>query len=207
MQSIVQQRGTVTFPTHTGERIYMREFTKRFGLPADIFRWQETVDAMLDGIDVDGPIYLMVDQGYVRGGKTHRRPGMHIDGYWVPAIHAHHNPVPHHSVTPSRRDGMHIHAGSHDHGRHIHDRNWPIEAIILASDVSACRAVTGVWDGVIGEGGDCSHIDVSGMSEVVMQAGNSYAGNVTMLHESLPIAHDCLRTVVRLNVPGWAPSA
>lgn len=32
-----------------------------------------------------------------------------------------------------------------------------------------------------------------------------YAGNVSMLHESLPVAETCERTVVRLNVPGWTP--
>jgi hypothetical protein len=56
------------------------------------------------------------------------------------------------------------------------------------------------------DGGECSHIDTTDLQEVVMQAGFAYAGNVAMLHESLPVPMDCLRTVVRLNVPGWSPS-
>lgn len=50
------QKGTrVLFPSFSGERIYMREFSQVAGVPADLRRWQDTVDAMLDGIRVDGP--------------------------------------------------------------------------------------------------------------------------------------------------------
>lgn len=33
----------------------------------------------------------------------------------------------------------------------------------------------------------------------------AYAGNVSMLHESMPLPTDTLRTLVRINVPGWSP--
>jgi hypothetical protein len=87
----------------------------------------------------------------------------------------------------------------------IGNEEWAPEAIILASDVQACRAYEGEYDGIPSHGGDCSHIDTRGMRETFMRSGVAYAGNVCMLHESLPIAQDCLRTVVRLNVPGWSP--
>lgn len=47
MKSIVQPRGNVQFPEFTRERVYMREFKKKEGLPFDLRRWQPTVDAML----------------------------------------------------------------------------------------------------------------------------------------------------------------
>jgi predicted 2-oxoglutarate/Fe(II)-dependent dioxygenase YbiX len=77
------------------------------------------------------------------------------------------------------------------------------EALILAADVEASRAFVGAWDGQPGDGGDCTHIDTSGMREVRLAAGRAYAGNVTMLHESLPVPQGVKRTLVRLNVPGW----
>lgn len=204
MKSIVQGRGDVHFAEFTGERIYMREFRKRDGLPPDLSRWQLTIDAMLDGIDTDGPIYLMVDQQRVRAGNMHRRGGVHIDGFWMPEIFTHGSPVPHHSTDPSPRRGNHaIRAAGHGHGTDA--KEWPVEAILLASTISACRAWEGNYDGAIGNGGDCSGIDLSGLNEIGLEAGRCYAGNVTMLHESLPVLQDSLRTLVRLNVPGWEP--
>lgn len=207
LNSIVQERGLVPFPAHTSERVYMREIRKAAPLPAALSRWQDTVDSMLVGVDTEGPIYLMIDQGVVKAGNAHRRPGVHIDGYWIPSIQAH-------------GDGKHM-AGGWDTGdgrwKNSPGSGWDTgggwktgiysapEALILASSISAARAFAGQFDGRPGEGGDCSHVDTSALLEVPMRAGVAYAGNVTMLHESLPIATDCLRTVVRLSVPGWSP--
>lgn len=195
MHSFVQGRGSVDFPAFAGERIYMQEFKKQTGLPSHMRRWQMTVDAMLDGIETDGPIYLMVDQGIVEAGKTHRRGGVHIDGYWQPEIQAHggipYTPPGHHPQPPSQP--RHIHAGT------------AAEALIIASSVTGCRAFNGDWSGEIGEDGDCSQVNISRLQPVDMLAGRVFAGDVFMLHESLPIPFDCLRTVVRLNVPGWKP--
>lgn len=190
--SHILQLGSVSFPSFTGERVYMREFTKAKGLPTDLSRWQNTVDAMLHGVESTGPIYIMIDQGEVLPAASHRRPGLHIDGYWDAKAQGHR--------------GRHV--GSWDT-----DPKWSHcefsrpEAIILASSVSASRALVGEWDGVCGEGGDCSHIDTTGMSEVRLEASKAYAGNVSMLHESLPVRTLTRRTLVRLNVPGWTPSA
>lgn len=193
-QSVVQQRGTAAFPAWTGEKVYMRPFTKRDGLPFDLARWQPTVDAMLDGIDTDGPIYLMIDQGVVRAGMSHRRPGVHIDGYWVPSIDGHGG----HRASLSGWDT--------GNGRWKNSEFREPEAIVLASTVQAARAYSGEFSGQPAEGGDCAHIDLSQMQPHDMQSGIVYAGNVTMLHESVPILVQQTRTLVRLNIPGWHPN-
>lgn len=190
MQSIIQERGSVAFPKFTGERVYMCEFRKADGLPFDLARWQPTVDAMLDGIDTDQPLYLMIDQGQIISGNSHRRPGVHIDGYWIPAIQAH---------------GGGRHVGQWDNGRWKNAGFVEKEGILLASSISAAKAYSGEFIGQPGEGGDCSHVDLKGLNAVQMQAGRVYAGNVTMLHESLPLESDAMRTLVRINVPGWHP--
>lgn len=188
MLSIVQERGNVHFPRFAEERIYMRKFFKRNGLPRDLSRWQATVSEMLDGIETDKPIYLMVDQARVRAGTLHRRPGLHIDGYWSETLQTHPAPGPH----PG-------------HATKIKDNSE--EALILASDIVGCRGFVGKNDCVPGIGGDCSHISTCELKPILMQARKVYAGNVSMLHESIPVAENCLRTVVRLNVPGWSPRA
>lgn len=234
MKSIVQQRGTVHFPQHTGERIYMREFHKADGLPFDLARWQPTVDAMLYGIDTDGPIYLMVDQGLVLSGSTHRRPGVHLDGYWNPGNSSHgghisisaHGGSGHGSCSErpagghgGERSNGHMgtppnNSDSHGGGSSRHSAGFSSwahatfaepEAIILASSVQGCRALVGDFNGPVKDGGDCGHIELSSLREIIMAPHTVYAGNVSMLHESLPLMADALRTVVRLNVPGWSP--
>ncbi len=181
MISVVERRGPVSFPAFTGERVYMREFTKCGGLPSDLSRWQVTVDEMLAGFDFDGPIYLMVDQSFVKDGETHRRGCLHVDGSWDRTKHGHQG-------------------GGGGHGHRVGG-----DLLVLASSDLGCRAVVGEVEGSPGDGGDCSHLDVSGCRSVLMSPGVVWCGDaLTMLHESLPVERDCERTVVRLNV--WRPS-
>ncbi len=227
MKSIIQPRGEVIFPQFKPERIYMREFTKQQGLPFDLARWQPTVDAMLQGIDTSGPIFIMVDAAPVIVGVAHRRPGLHIDGYWSPALKAHSDQGSHTSAPAQggHDSDQHVAGPKSAHGnnpgpRHGNQPPAPVpgghiswadapfdapEAILLASSVTAARGFIGEFAGCKDKG-DCAGISTHGMEEILLRAGRVYAGNVTMLHESLPVTSDCLRTVVRLNVPGWSPA-
>jgi hypothetical protein len=188
MKSIVEKRGRVEFPEHTGERIYMLPVRGR--LPTQYRRWQDTVDQMLDGISPPVGVYLMVDQGEVSAGQSQRRPGLHVDGNWIAELGRH----------------GHRHASRWDHPRpgFKHHAYTP-EAIILATDVIGCRSYVGDFQADIGRGGECDDADTSGMHHFDLEPFRAWAGNVTMLHEALPMPHATKRTVVRLNVPGWEP--
>lgn len=177
--SIIKECGIVSFPEFLGERVYMLPFKKKDGLPNNLKHWQPTMSAMLEKIDTHETLYLIIDQKQVKADSFHRRRGLHIDGYWVPDLQCH--DVPGHRVMVSQKD----------------------EAIMLASNVQACRAFAGPWRGEIGEGGACSNIDVSNAREVIFKPNVAYLGNVCMLHESLPVPFDCERTVVRLNIPNY----
>ena len=72
---------------------------------------------------------------------------------------------------------------------------------MLASDVSACRAYVGQFDGLPDHQGACDHIDLSGAQTIMLEAGRAYRSDVTLVHESLPVIEACLRTLVRLNIP------
>lgn len=200
IQSVIREAGVVQFPAFNSERHYMVPFFQRFGLPEPLRHWQRTVNDMLSSVDTDRPIYFMADQSKVVAGTPQRRPGVHVDGYWVPALKAHgggrHRTIPSHRGSPGHR-GSHMAAGWADV-----DFSEP-EAIILASDVRACKAYVGEFGGIVGEGGDCSSQDLSGLSEVLLEPNRAYIGTVGTLHESLPVPTDCFRTLVRLNVPGY----
>lgn len=231
-ESIIEARGSVTFPDFAGERVYMEPFFKKEGLPTSLKHWQKTVDAMLDGIDTDGPVYLMIDQSAVKAGNFQRRPGLHIDGYWNPgnAGHGGHRTMSghgtHRSIVTSHYPAPFRHGPTrapahrplptprvprrHESGA-FGSLPWEQasfsdpEAIILATNIQASRGFTGTYSGPIGDMGDCNHVDTSEMKEIQINCGRVYAGNVTMLHETLQVQEDSLRTLVRLNVPGWTP--
>lgn len=193
-QSRVVEMGRVDFPAFLAERVYMREFRLETGLPSDLKRWQATVDQMLVGVDTNEPIYLMIDQGVVKADTSHRRPGAHIDGYWIAAKQRH-----------GGAPGGHVGRWDNPSDRWNSCSFDKPEGLILASDFCASRALIGEFEGTPGEGGDCSMLDLSHLAEIRLQAGIAYAGNVTMVHESLPVSQDTVRTLVRLSVPGWEP--
>jgi hypothetical protein len=144
-------------------------------LPEDIKRWQSVVDLMLEGVDSNGPIFIMVDECAVKSGEMHRRGGLHIDGNWIEKL------------------------GSHDSSGHgIIDLKS--ETLILASNVEGSIAYAGKWEGIVGAGGDCSKVNLGGLKKIRMIGGNIYSGDVSMLHESVPVESDCNRSLIRLNV-------
>jgi hypothetical protein len=185
--SSLKRGAPVSFPPFTGERVYMREFNQCDGLPQDLRRWQATVDAMLGDVQAPGPIYIMIDQSIVCASKTHRRAGLHVDGHWIAQLGSH----------------RHDH-GPRPRGAFMHDK----EALILATDVLGSVAYVGTYIGIPGLGGDCSHIDTSMLQRVNIEPGYAWLGQANeLLHESIPVAMDTPRTLVRLNIPGWAPNS
>ena len=191
-KSKVKELNKVDFPEFIGERVYMQKFFKDEGLPSHLERWQKTVDQMLLNIDTkDNPIFIMIDQGIIQPNTSHRRPGPHIDGYWVEELKAH--------------------GGSGGHRMHLNNK-WQVpnpwnhvnltvpESIVLASDIMGCKGYLGDWDGVLGEGGDCSTIDLSGLAEMHLKADTAYQGNIGFIHESIPLPEQTQRTLVRLSI-------
>lgn len=199
MRSSVWMGGAVHFPEWTGERIYMVPFKYSKGLPPELSRWNDTVYEMLDGIRTNKDIYLMVDQAPVITGKTHRRSGPHIDGYWLPMLNAHGHVSPmyaHGNPSPG-----HNNPGPDNHrspGRHMGIDK--AELILMASNITGAKAHIGEYEGAFSEGGACE-FDLSGMKTIDMLSDVSWIGDVYTIHESIPHEVDGLRTLVRLNVP------
>jgi hypothetical protein len=224
IQSSITIGGIVEFPEFTGARVYMQAFLQKDGLPASLRRYQRTVDQMLGGIETVRPIYLMVDESFVPAGTTHRRAGLHVDGFWQPAIYTHHGDggIPshhrasggHHPVAPNtdhhrgpvgvpshhRGGGRHAAMGCHGHIGFSTER----EALILASSHTACIGYTGEYERDFvndWRGGDCSDLNTRNFRQTRYEANRAYVGDVFTLHESVPVEVDVYRTVVRLNVP------
>lgn len=196
----------VTFPEWRGERHYMLPFTVDAGLPSGIGRFQQTVDQMMEGVLVNKnqECYIMVDEKEVFPNTFHRRPGLHVDGYWEPGIYCHggqptHVPIPRHVPLPRRHRG--------DSPRHRGCSSQDVnEGLLLASNYSAARAVLGEYNRDFTNdwrGGDCAELNVNNLPEIFLQANRCYHMDVMTLHESLPITESVRRTLVRINVPNW----
>jgi len=168
-ESKIKKIGPVLFPPFAGERVYMLPFYKNKLLPKSLKHWQSTIDAMLNGIITNEKLYLMIDQGKVIGGQTHRRAGPHIDGNWVED----------HKISTSMYD----------------------ESLILASNIEGCLGYVGKYEDKVAADGDCSNCDLSKLEKIRLLANIAYCGNVTFVHESIPIEYNCKRTLVRINVP------
>ena len=213
----------VTFPAWMGERHYMVPFTVREGLPAELARFAPTVEAMMSGLDVDPAQYnyIMIDEAEVRPGEFHRRPGVHVDGYWHPAAQCHgggghggggHGPSPgRHGSTPGGHGSLPYYTppakgpGVRKVKRPPTRKAHAGEALLLASSYSSAVAYLGTYWRNFEEawrGGDCSELDLRHMAPVHLQAGVAYHLDVFTLHESLPVREATRRTLVQINVPG-----
>ena len=193
----------VVFPEFKGEQHYMVPFTKQQGLPKHLVHWQDSVDVMLEKIDTKGPIYFMADQKYVRANSMHRRGGLHVDGFWNPGVSAH---------GPGRHGSGHLPAprgpGRHEPARHLsismhssHGNVGKEELIVLASNATGCRAALGQYEEAPWNGGSYEHLNIKDFDEVYLTPGLTFYGDTgSLLHESVPLHKDSLRTVIRLNV-------
>jgi hypothetical protein len=201
-QSNIHEGGHVTFPAFAGEKHYMVPVFKQHPLPPRLSHWQPTVDAMLRGVDTERPIFLMIDQATVKAGETHRRAGLHVDGYWHPGVKAHGGGHLGHRHPPGHR-GYGGHGGSHMKGGWEDVDFSEPELVVLASDVRGCTAYCGGYDTkLLREGGDASSVPTEALTPVQLMDHRVYAGDVGTLHESVPLLRDTERTLVRLNCPG-----
>lgn len=191
MRSRLKRLGPVKFPKFTGEKVYMEPFDQN-GLPPKLKRWLPTVQAMCNGLTLGRESYIMIDQSEVKAGTSHRRSGPHIDGNWIPG-----NPGS--GVVVGKSGTGHV---TWNEPKWNSEEALKTEAIVLASDVIGCIAYVGDVTGIPMEGGDCSHLELSGLRKVILEPNVAYIGNVFMIHESVPVSEDCQRTLVRLNLPG-----
>ena len=190
-QSIVKTFGDLELPSPKMRRVYMERVTKDKGAG----EYQGVVAEILDRLGHNGHAFMMIDEKPIKAGEIHRRPGLHIDGYWVGNRHGGHR----------RRPVVENSSGWSNGGGTWNSSTFKEpEALVLLSSMQGAVAYEGEWEGYIGEGGDCSSVNVSGLTKRILEAGKVYAGNVTMLHESIPVLRDGIRSLLRLSIPNLA---
>jgi hypothetical protein len=146
-------------------------------------------------------VYLTVDQNLVEAGKTHRRPGLHVDGY------------PHTEVD-KRFFGLSgiwagvSHGGTWGGGGGWGGGNknlywWDGTGLLTISSVEGCKVWHQEFKGEPKVEGDCEHLREQCREEnaVTLKANVLYWMNPACVHESLPMNVETRRTFVRLSLP------
>jgi hypothetical protein len=151
-------------------------------------------------------VYLTVDQKVVEAGKTHRRPGLHVDGYpHTIADQTYGNAERGYDGRPGIWAG-HAHGGTWGGGGgwgggsknlYWHDGT----GLLTVSSVEGCRAWNQNFPGEPKVEGDCEHLREHCKEAVVLEANSLYWMSPGCVHESMPVAADIQRTFVRLSLP------
>lgn len=135
--------------------------------------------------------YLTVDGRFLTPLKTHRRPGAHIDGNYLPEICSWGN---------GGGNGWKVsEAGALsivDHNRSYNNDNG---GMLIAASKVGCRGWNGQFEGRPGVGGDCSHIDLT--EGFLLKPNTVYYGNSRFIHESIPTNKYQYRTMIRITLP------
>ena len=193
--SVMQPVANINFPHFMGTQVYMHEvdFANPV-LPPNAAGWEEAFEQMIlvahSAGCTEGKGWVTIDQRVVEEGKSHRRPGRHVDGNYL--------------FSWGSGGGNGWLTG--DAGRQLSPEQHAQQycsregGIIIASSYAACKAWNGTWEGTPAQGGDCTHIDVSGLEEFMLEPNKIYLGNHA-IHESLPVQETVQRSLIRLTLP------
>jgi hypothetical protein len=133
-------------------------------------------------------VYLTIDQKELKSGETHRRQGLHVDGY---------------PLTDMDDNGGSWGGGGGGWGGGK-GRDWCNgSGLLTVSDVEGCRAWNQTFYGVPKPEGDCEHLRdecVDDYSEI-LKPYTLYWLSPSCVHESIPISMNNKRTFVRLSLP------
>lgn len=131
----------------------------------------------------DGEAYLTVDEKHLAPGDTQRKPGPHIDGYYI-------------------KGRLYWGGGG---GGWNHNCNVVPDkmAVIVASSAPLCKIWEGTFAGVPKDDGDCSHIINPSDDQFarIFPANEAYLLSKECIHESLPAPEMMSRSFMRIALP------
>jgi hypothetical protein len=184
MLSEIRRVGALRFPVFSGIRIMMMPFRIEDPIgtvPDALEMWRPAVYELCRMSPAKrGVGYLTIDEAFVPTGRTHRRPGLHVDG-----------------IGPDGKCGGWGGGGG----------GWGARGMLVAASHVGCRGWSQMFHGHAGPNGDSEHLrwECDPASEIIMQAGEVYWCGPTAVHESLPMKVDVRRQFVRLSMPSDAP--
>ncbi len=137
-----------------------------------------------------GIAFLTADCKQIQKGKTHRRPGAHIDGNYLGL-----------DLGNGGGGGWKVGDNGSTLTREQHQQSYcsSTGGMLIVSDYQACKGWTGVFDAVAGTGGSCEHLELG--DGFWLQPLMVYQTTSQFIHESMPIKEDVTRHLVRITLP------
>lgn len=143
--------------------------------------YRELIDILYGMIEkrFEGEIgYLTIDERIVQAGKTLRRSGLHVDGYY------------------QGRCGAWGGGGG-----------WGSvgNGMLTISSTPHCKAYLGIFNQEPDAEGGCEHFSLDESNSVIFEANQVYWVDGACVHESLPVEIDTPRQFLRLSMPNNGP--
>ncbi len=182
-------------PAYRGTRVLLMPMIHgdKASLPEDLQQWWPTLDVCAKHTPQHKGkvVYLTVDEKQVPAGKTHRRPRLHVDGYWK-------TEAGHGGVWGGGGGG-----GAWGGGRGT--ASWQGgTGLLTVANHPGCRAWAQDFEGRPEVEGDCEHFRDQCDEGQVLKPGTLYWMNPACVHESLPMTKGVKRQFLRISLPSNA---
>ena len=180
--------GEITFPAFTGLRIMMLPII--IGDPSSLpLAYQDWTSAFrrLSSFATRyiGQVgYLTIDEAHVTAGATHRRPGLHVDGWYR-----------------GEAGGWGGGGGGWAGGDSVGGGT----GMIVACSRDGARLWSGTFEGQPEPSGECERLRSQLGPEWEMPPGVAYWCSPLCVHEAVPARESGPRVFVRLSLPSKAP--
>jgi hypothetical protein len=192
IKSLATELMYVQVPEFTGElRMLPFDMQTLKGIPEEFMEFVRTLIAPLP--DKKHTAWFTLDGRVIEKGKSHRRPGVHIDGNYIPDV----------SDWGGGSNGWKVGEGGRSLSSDHHKLSYENEngGLILVSNYPACRGWIGSYDITPGIGGDLRHSADKLDKGFMLKSNTVYYGNSRFIHESLPVENKVHRVLARITLP------
>jgi hypothetical protein len=149
----------------------------------------------------DKVVYLTIDQKIVKPKETHRRKGLHVDGYPHTITDANLRAYP--GIWAGVSHGGTWGGGGGPGGGAKNFYWWDGTGLLTISDVEGCRAWNKSFHFEPKPEGDCEHLreQCTDNDAIILEPNVLYWMSPGCVHESMPMNKETKRTFVRISLP------
>ena len=180
----------VDFPDYAGRQLRMYQFNPHdCELPEWFKEYEPIIRSLIDPRNVEEQqAFVTIDERVVEAGTSQRRPGVHVDGIWQPAVRP--------TWCQPRPSWCQSAAGKAER-----------MTAIVASTYPGCQVYPGMFDAEPMDDGDLEHIRQDLGDGQLLPAGMGFELSPDCVHESLSLPETTQRSFLRILYFGRSVSS